>query len=110
VEQHIAQVGGAGREAGEVVLHVPAQPREGKVAARVGRVGEHPAEVLPGNAAEMRVLLDVVVVIPEHEMEVARAAEDGRYWFFLDHLPPATHSMARLMKEILLEQARHGAF
>jgi hypothetical protein len=29
------------------------------------------------------------------------ATQKGRYWFFLDHLPPATHSMARLMKEIV---------
>lgn len=29
------------------------------------------------------------------------AARKHRYWFFLDHLPPATHSMARLMKEII---------
>jgi hypothetical protein len=29
------------------------------------------------------------------------AAQKGRYWFFLDHLPPATHAMARLMKELI---------
>ena len=29
------------------------------------------------------------------------ATRKGRYWFFLDHLSPATHSMARLMKEIV---------
>jgi hypothetical protein len=29
------------------------------------------------------------------------AARKQRYWFFLEHLPPATHSMARLMKEII---------
>ena len=29
------------------------------------------------------------------------ATQKSRYWFFLDHLPPATHSMARLMKDII---------
>jgi hypothetical protein len=29
------------------------------------------------------------------------AAQKGRYWFFLDHLSPATQSMARLMKELI---------
>jgi hypothetical protein len=29
------------------------------------------------------------------------AVRKHRYWFFLDHLPPATHSMARLIKEII---------
>ncbi len=29
------------------------------------------------------------------------AAEKGRYLIFLDHFPPATHAMARLMKEII---------
>jgi hypothetical protein len=29
------------------------------------------------------------------------AMQKGRYWFFLDHLPPATHAMARLMKDVI---------
>jgi hypothetical protein len=29
------------------------------------------------------------------------ATQKSGYWFFLDHLPPATHAMARLMKELI---------
>ncbi len=30
-----------------------------------------------------------------------RAAEQSRYWLFLDHLPPLSHAMARLVKEFI---------
>lgn len=30
-----------------------------------------------------------------------RATEQGTYWFFLDHFPPITQKMARLIKEIM---------
>ena len=29
------------------------------------------------------------------------AAEQGEYRFFVDHLPPASHTIAQLMKEIM---------
>jgi len=30
----------------------------------------------------------------------ARALQETRYWIFLDHLPPATHATARLLKDL----------
>ncbi len=62
-----------GIHAPEQVVHAERHPREGNVVAQVR--GPHPAEVRPGEPAIVKVVQEVYVIVPGHELVVQRWQE-----------------------------------
>src|SRR5437899_10695010 len=63
-----------GIHAPEQVVQAEGHPGQGSVVTYVGR-GPHPAEVGPTEAAVLRVLDEIVIVVPVHELVVERGQE-----------------------------------
>src|SRR5438552_8037878 len=63
-----------GLQAPEEVVQPEGHPGQGSVVTYVGR-GPHPADVGPTEAAVLRVLDEIVIVVPVHKLVVERGQE-----------------------------------
>src|SRR5437016_8594495 len=63
-----------GHQAPKEVVQHEGHPGQGSVVTYVGR-GPHPAEVGPTEAAVLRVLDEIVIVVPVHKLIVERGQE-----------------------------------
>jgi hypothetical protein len=77
VEGEAGGVVAEGIHAPERVAEAGGQPAQGLVVAHV-EGGEHPAQVRPGEAAEMGIVEEVGVVVPRDEIGAQRGPERGQ--------------------------------
>src|SRR3989454_7821195 len=74
VQEEVGQMIPDGIHAPEEVVQPEGHPGQGSVVTYVGR-GPHPAEVGPTEAAVLRVLDEIVIVVPVHKLVVERGQE-----------------------------------